>query len=173
MPTICPEVVARGPPESPGWIAAATPIRPVSCSEAPVDWSCAVMDWSSAVTVPPTALGVPPLPPALPIATTLSPVPTVDESPNGATVSPDAPDSCSTAMSWVRSYPTTLAWYVCPLPMSVTLMPVAPATTWLLVRTSPSAPRTIPVPAADPCSYPRMVLMSTIPGSTFAATEEI
>src|SRR2546423_7939869 len=131
------------------------------------------MVWSSAVTVPPTALGVPPVPPALPIVTTPSPVLTVDESPSGATVSPAAPDNCSTAMSPVRSYPTTLAWYVCPLPTSVTLMLVAPETTWLLVRTSPSALRTIPVPAAAPLWYPRTVLMSTMPGSTFAVTEEI
>src|SRR5256885_992018 len=52
-------------------------------------------------------------------------------------------------------------------------MLVAPDTTWLLVRTSPSALSTIPVPAAAPLWYLRTVLTSTMPGSTFAVTEEI
>ena len=46
-------------------------------------------------------------------------------------------------------------------------MSVAPAITWLLVSTSPDEVITIPVPAAAPLVS--VVLMSTTPGSTFAA----
>jgi hypothetical protein len=53
--------------------------------------------------------------------------------------------------------------------MSVALMVVAPSMTWLFVSTSPDEVRTIPVPAACALSYPRVVLMSTRPGSTFEA----
>ena len=54
--------------------------------------------------------------------------------------------------------------------MLVTLMLVAPATTWLLVSTSPSGVSTMPVPAAAaPCS-PSSVLMLTMAGLTFADT---
>src|ERR1700737_677040 len=49
-------------------------------------------------------------------------------------------------------------------------MLVAPATTWLLVRTSPEEVSTMPVPAAVPPWYPSTVLMSTMPGLTLAAT---
>ena len=54
--------------------------------------------------------------------------------------------------------------------MLVTLMLVAPATTWLFVRTSPSAVSTMPVPAAAAPCRPSSVLTSTMAGSTFAAT---
>lgn len=63
--------------------------------------------------------------------------------------SPDAPFSWSTATSSAASVPTTLAEHVRPLPTSVTLMLVAPSTTWLFVRTSPVEVRAIPVPAAE------------------------
>src|SRR3954447_368244 len=56
--------------------------------------------------------------------------------------------------------------------MSVTVMLVAPATTWLLVRTTPSEAITMPVPAASPFWAPRTVSMSTSAGSTLAATAE-
>src|ERR1700756_4425630 len=46
-------------------------------------------------------------------------------------------------------------------------MVVEPVTTWLLVRISPVELMIMPVPAAWP--LPRVVLMSTIAGSTFAA----
>src|SRR5438477_11535502 len=49
-------------------------------------------------------------------------------------------------------------------------MLVAPATTWLLVRTSPEEVSTMPVPAAFPPWYPSTGLMSMIPGLTLAAT---
>ena len=76
-------------------------IRPLSCSDDPEPSSEAVIDWLSAVTVPAATDGVPPAPPALPSPTTLSPTFTVEELPVVAVVSPDAPDSCSTATSWL------------------------------------------------------------------------
>src|SRR2546426_2147891 len=45
-------------------------------------------------------------------------------------------------------------------------MLVAPATTWLFVRTSPEEVSTMPVPAAFPPRYARTVLMSTMLGFT-------
>jgi len=89
------------------------------------------------------------VPPALPIATTDSPTVAVEELPIFAVFNPDAPCSCSTAMSWVLSYPTTVALYVLPLPTSTTLIEVAPSMTWLLVKISPVDVSTIPVPAPD------------------------
>ena len=95
----CPCEFTSGPPESPAWMSAFVSISPVSCSEDPEDSSEAVIDWLSAVTEPAATDGVPPTPPALPSATTLFPTPTVEESPVVAVVSPDAPESWSTAMS--------------------------------------------------------------------------
>src|SRR5690349_19009439 len=54
--------------------------------------------------------------------------------------------------------------------MSVTVMLVAPATTWLFVSTMPSEVSTMPVPAAAAFWAPSTVLMSTSAGSTLAAT---
>jgi hypothetical protein len=51
----------------------------------------------------------------------------------------------------------------------VALIEVAPSITWLLVSTSPVEVSTIPVPAALPPWYPRVVTTSTMPGSTLAA----
>ena len=50
-----------------------------------------------------TTLGCPPRPPALPTPTTSSPTATLEESPSGATVSPEALTSLMTAMSWLAS----------------------------------------------------------------------
>src|SRR5271165_6912774 len=52
-------------------------------------------------------------------------------------------------------------------------MLVAPDTTWLLVRTSPDAVSTMPVPAASPPLNPSRVVMSTTPGSTLAAIVDV
>src|SRR5215471_7055315 len=92
-----------GPPESPAWMSAFVSIKPDSRSDELEPSSDAVIDWLSAVTAPAATDGVPPTPPALPMPTTLSPTRTVDESPVVAVVSPEAPDSCSTAMSWLAS----------------------------------------------------------------------
>src|ERR1022692_469113 len=51
-------------------------------------------------------------------------------------------------------------------------MVVAPSITWLLVSISPDDVSTMPVPAACSLWYPRVVLMSTKPGSTLAAMAE-
>jgi hypothetical protein len=63
--------------------------------------------------------------------------------------------------------PTTVA--ACWLPSaSVTVIaPVAPATTWLLVSTSPSAVRMTPLPSEVP--WASRTWMSTVLGSTAAA----
>ena len=53
------------------------------------------------------------------------------------------------------------------MPATCTSMSVAPAITWLFVRTSPDAVSTMPVPAAMP--FESVVVMSTIAGSTLAA----
>ena len=107
------------------------------------------MLWPSASTCPVAAVGVPPVPPALPTAVTAAPtLVAVDDS--VAVLRPDAPDSCSTATSSVASVPTTLAEYDVPVLTTVTVILVASATTWLLVRISPLAVSTMPVPAAAP-----------------------
>ncbi len=125
--------------------------------------SDAVIDWCSASTFPAAALGVPPVPPALPTPVTAAPTFTVLESPKLATVRPEAFVRWTTAMSSVGSVPTTLAVYVAPVETTVTLIEVAPSTTWLLVRTSPFESSTMPVPAACASWYPSVVSMSTTP----------
>ena len=90
-------------------MSALVSMRPLSCSDVPSPSSLAVIDWFNAVTVPPAALGVPPVPPAFPMPTTSSPTETFDEFPRVAVCRPEALCSCRTAMSLVRSYPTTLA----------------------------------------------------------------
>src|SRR5689334_20602920 len=51
-------------------------------------------------------------------------------------------------------------------------MAVAPATTWWLVSTSPSADSTMPVPAPSAPSNPMVVLTSTRPLDTAAASAD-
>ena len=109
MPMTCPAGLTSGPPESPGWMLAFVSSMPLSCSDELPSSSLAVIDWFRAVIVPAATDGVPPLPPALPSATTCSPEVTCDELPGDTVASPDAPCSCSTAMSSVLSYPTTFA----------------------------------------------------------------
>src|SRR5499427_6075807 len=169
MPITLPVVLTSGPPESPGWMGALWWISPVSCSEVPAPSSDAVIDAPRPATWPTATDGVPPLPSALPSATTLSPTFTEDESPSAAVCSPEAPTAWMTAMSRVWSYPTTLAAYVRPFPMSRTLIEVAPLITWLLVRISPDCVSTTPVPAARACCRPRLVMTSTRPGSVWVA----
>src|SRR4051812_17640188 len=50
-----------------------------------------------------------------------------------------------------------------PVDITLTLIEVAPATTWWLVTTSPSDVRTMPVPAASPPLYRIVVAMRTRP----------
>src|ERR1700728_4096163 len=53
--------------------------------------------------------------------------------------------------------------------MSMTLIEVAPSITWLLVRISPVAVSTMPVPYEVDCSSPSVEITSTSPGSTLDA----
>ena len=78
-------------------------MRPCSSSDVPFSLSIAVIDLARPVTEPAAAIGLPPRPPALPRPTTVSPTLTVDESPSGAVVMPEAPRSLITAMSCVAS----------------------------------------------------------------------
>src|SRR3954469_16416751 len=103
------------------------------------------------------------------MATIGSSILTFDESPSAMWLSPLAPASWMTATSWVRSYPTTDAWYVRPLTTDTALMSVAPAITWLLVSTRPVELRRMPVPAARAFCRPRTVLTSTTDGLTILA----
>jgi hypothetical protein len=103
IPITLPAVLTSGPPESPDSTGASVSISPDSCSAAPLVRDPAVMERLSPVTRPATALGVPPSPPALPIATTGSPTFRDEESATDTVERPDAPCSCSTAMSPVMS----------------------------------------------------------------------
>ncbi len=104
------------------------------------------------------------MPFASPTAVTASP--TATPSVSGVTVlSPEAPSSWSTATSSLASVPTTSAVYVVPVLITLTLIEVAPATTWWLVTTSPSEVSTMPVPAARPPAYFSVVAIRTRPVS--------
>ena len=63
----------------------------------------------------------------------------------------------------MASYPSTSASYVAPVVTTVTMMSVAPSTTWWLVTTSPSLPITMPVPAATPAPKPTSLVIVTRP----------
>ena len=99
MPMIFASLLTSEPPESPGWIWASVSMRPSSCSDVPFSLSIAVMDLSRPVTLPAATIGLPLAPPALPMPMTVSPTLTVEESPNGAGVMPEALRSLMTAMS--------------------------------------------------------------------------
>src|SRR4051794_19022684 len=169
MPTTVPSVSTTGPPESPGWMFAASWIRPSMVCAFEPSLSEAVISCSSAVTRPETTVGVPPRPPALPRATTDSPTESESEEPTRAAVKPE------TFWTWIRAtssttlYPRTFAGRVTPVAASSTVRPVDPAITWLFVSTRPELEMTIPVPAAWP-PFSIDVLMLTTASSTWAAT---
>ena len=98
-PITVPVVLTSGPPESPACRAAFVRISLVSCSAVPVASSVAVIVSFRPVTVPAATAGVPPLPPALPRAITFSPMAAFDELLTVTVLRPDAPLSCSTAIS--------------------------------------------------------------------------
>ena len=102
-PMTFPSMSARGPPDCPGWMSASVAMRPVRSSESPVDWSLAVMERPRAVIAPEATVGIPPRPPAFPIPTTDWPTVAVFELPMLTVLSPFAPVSLITAMSWLRS----------------------------------------------------------------------
>ncbi len=103
MPTTLPVALTRGPPESPGWMLASVWMRPVSCSALAPPSSLAVIVWLRAVTLPlgraRRAAGTAGVADADDRVT----LDDVDELPRGAVCRPEAPWSCSTATSAVRS----------------------------------------------------------------------
>ena len=145
-------------------------IMPVSFSELPFG-SFAVIERSRPVTDPVATAGVPPLPRALPIPDTWSPTETDEESPGVIVSRFEASWSWISATSCAGSTPTTVAVYEDPSGTFTEIFQ-APCTTWLLVRTSPSDVRTMPVPAPSGISWlggasiwrPKVVT-STIPAS--------
>ncbi len=147
MPTTSPSLSSTGPPESPDTMSAATCRSPCSDSVPVPDSLCTWMSWSVAVTVP-WADTRSPVPPALPTSVIASPVFAPPSSSSVTVESPEASLSLRTATSCVASVPTTSASYCLPVVSSVTVMLVAPCTTWLFVRIVPSEVRIIPVPAA-------------------------
>ena len=177
IPTTCPAVLIRGPPESPGWMSAS--VRIMSRSRSTPPWSSPTeIDWPTAVTLPLVTAGAPPRPSALPMATTCCPIDTVEESANVTVGRPRTPSTCRSATSEEGSVPTTRAAYVPERPWNATSMRDAPWTTWLFVRISPDDVRTMPVPAASARGGPpdrngfdgMTVRMSTTAGVTLAAT---
>src|SRR5262249_50548316 len=170
MPITCPAAFASGPPESPSAICALVWSMLCSVSLAPEPASLAVIVRCSAVIDPLVTVGFPPWPPALPSATTREPRVTLDESPTRTVLSPDTPVSLSSAMSSELSVPTIWARYLRPVVTTVTVSPVEPSTTWLLVSTSPDELSTIPVPSNTWPVKRRVAVMSTNPGSTLPAT---
>ena len=99
MPMTWPLLLARGPPELPGLMAASVWIMPVRVSS----------DRLRADTMPRVTVGSPRRPRALPMATTSSPTLTAADDPSSATASPEAPVICSRAMSLPLSAPTRVA----------------------------------------------------------------
>src|SRR5205823_956784 len=116
-------------------------------------------------------------PNALPMASTRWPTFRAEESARVTVGSPETPLTLSRATSSVGSTPITVAVKRLEWPWMVTEMLVAPAITWLFVRTSPEDVRIMPVPAAPLAPPParsrldayRTVLMSTMAGSTLLA----
>ena len=172
MPITCPAALASAPPESPSAIGAL--VCSMLCRVSvfwPLPESLAVMVRPSAVIVPLLTVGGPPRPPALPMATTAVPRVTLDASPTCTGFSPEAPCSLISATSSAGSTPSTVAWYFLPPFTVVAVRCVDPATTWLLVSTTPLEDRIMPVPAAAPSWYLSVELMSTTPGWTLFATD--
>ena len=80
------------------------------------------------------------------MATTHSPMRSVEESPRGATGSPFCPSTLISAMSVSGSDPMTCARSVRPSE-SLTVMRSARSMTWLFVRMVPSASMMKPLPS--------------------------
>jgi hypothetical protein len=110
-----------------------------------------------------------------PIATTVSPTCILREDPIAAARRPCPADTSSTAMSYTGLRPTIFAACLAPF-WSTTLispLPVASATTWLLVITWFLSSSTNPDPVAPPSvllSAPPLAWIWTVLGSSFAAT---
>src|SRR5882757_321355 len=119
-----------------------------------------------------------------PTATTCCPTRRSLDDPIAIGVNPDVPCARTTAMSLVGSVATTVKGAVRPSANITTVCAgagpaaaalaatdtswLAAATTWLFVRISPSAVKTMPEPCS--LSLPRSVCSCTTLGTTFAAT---
>lgn len=132
-PTTAPELVARAPPELPGWREASVWIT--FSTSRPWAPDRAGMDRPSALTTP--ALTEPPNPRGLPTATTSWPTRKESASPRTAGPRP-SPAARMTAKSERRSAPTTSKASSLPS-ASVAMPPADPSTTWAEVRRKPSA----------------------------------
>ena len=131
--------------------------------------SLAVIDWFSAVTAPLDARSVP-VPPALPTPTTVSPTCTPARVAELGRL--QARRRCAAAAPRRRRSGRCRRrrrGRTCPVDSTVTVMLVAPLMTWLLVRTSPSEVRTMPVPALSAFWYLSTETMVTTPTSAGGA----
>ena len=160
-------MLTSAPPELPGLIAAS-----VWMASSTVFWFRAS---------PPAATGrfralmmpvvtVPSSPSGEPIATTSWPTCRLAEEPSVIGVRPETPCALTTAISLLGSAPTTVNRAVRPS-AKVTVVsgpPLAAATTWLLVKISPSDERMIPEPSS--VCRPMSVSSLTTLGTTLAAT---
>ena len=139
MPTTSPRRLTRGPPELPGLIAASVWIALITVLELSAPLALPVRTGRSrALTMP--LVTVPCRPSGEPIATTSSPGSRSAERPSVAGVRPSTPCARMTARSVTGSRPTISAAADEPsLNVTRTEPPfAAAATTWLLVRISPS-----------------------------------
>src|SRR5262245_2672971 len=128
------------------------------------------MERLSAETIPLVTVGLPWSARALPMATTSSPTATSDDLPIVTVGRPLAPVVFSSARSALASMPTSVAVLARDWPLSVTMIELAPLTTWALVSTSPSAVRMTPLPAEVLAKGPWLLeaSMLTTAGSTLA-----
>ena len=141
MPTTWPAELTSGPPELPGLMAASVWIRPLRLSSVASIERFRAETMPSVTVIPPCRLR------ALPMAITLSPTFRAEELPRSATGRLLTPLILTRARSLLVSAPITVAlWDWVSVP-TVTLIDVAPATTWALVSSSPSGVSTMPVPA--------------------------
>ncbi len=167
MPMTWPAALTSGPPELPDEIAASVWINP---SRASVWLTDSVR--SSAETIPAVTVGSPSRSRAKPMATTGSPIRMLAGSANVAAGSSASMSTRSSARSLSGSEAITVAGVGSVLPEKRTRTSWAPATTWALVRISPSAEMTTPVPTASPASWPSLTVALTVTtlGPTVAAT---
>ena len=136
MPMTCPWLSTSGPPEFPGLMAASVWSSPVRFSVWPLSF-WAVSERPSADTIPSVTVGPPARASAFPMARTESPTRACDESPRFTVGRPEAWSIWTSARSWAGSVPSTREGRALVCPNRVTVTVVAPATTWLLVSTSP------------------------------------
>ena len=151
MPTSSPFSLNIPPPELPGLMAALVWRRFIVSPLMVTSRLRALM--MPSVTVPPS------WPRGLPMTMVYSPTVSASESPRMTGVRPVA-STFSTATSVLESVPSRVASYSVPSTV-VTVMRVAPSTTWSLVTMVPSAERMTPLPAPVWTYCPRKLLVDT------------